>query len=165
MNIIACSTCPEPQEIDISCFDSFASTLKNDSVKSIDFSKEIRCFSWDSLEIGGRGSYEKYPCMNFTFVDKGKYAKKGTIKGTELESNLDWLDRDRHWQMIYFYHNGQILNKVLVISQPVVSFFEMTLNQGDIFLRNSDSKFIITDRVLGGISEKELVKHRQMMKE
>ena len=77
---------------------------------------------------------------------------------------MDWFDRDRHWQMIYFYNDGHTLNEALAISQSAVSFTDMTFNKGSIFLNKSESKFKISDRILGGFSNKELIEHRQMIK-
>lgn len=166
LTIISCLNCPENLELDTSCFSSLITKLTNDSVKEIDLGFEINCFQWDSLEIGGRGSYEAYPCMNFTLIENGKYAENGkVVEGSNLESEMDWFDRDRHWQMVYFYNNGQIQNEALAISQSAVSFFDMTLkNRGTIFLNKSESKFDISDRVLGGISGTEIIEPRQMIK-
>ncbi|WP_157454210.1 hypothetical protein [Crocinitomix catalasitica] len=165
LTFISCSNCPENPELDTSCFSSVITKLTNDSVKKIDLGSELNCFQWDSIEIGGRGSYEAYPCMNFTMIENGKYAENGkVVEGSNLESEMDWFDRDGHWQMVYFYHNGKIQNEAFAISQSAVSFFDMTLNRGTIFLDKSESKFDISDRVLGGISGIELIEHRQMIK-
>jgi hypothetical protein len=160
--ILSCNVCNEKHIADTSCFKKLQISILKESTKKINFSKQINCFEWDSLEIGYRGSYENYPCSKFHQIDK----KYDIFLGRKLENHMDWLDRDRHWTFLYFYKNGMILNDVLAIPESVASFHELKENNGsdNLFYKNENTEFRITDFVYGGISGKELQNHRQILK-
>ncbi|MBC3846845.1 hypothetical protein H8K90_10680 [Winogradskyella echinorum] len=124
---LSCSSdkCLEKYATDTSCFDSLIVTDLTSFQKEIDFSERINCFEWDSLEVGERGSYKNYPCLNFHQIcEKGS----GTYLGKDLESHMDWFDRDRHWTFIYFYENGTLLNDVLAVPLSTYLFDELKEN-------------------------------------
>ena len=158
---LSCSTQGRMKNSSYACFDVMRTLLQNDSIKSIDFSKTINCFEWDSLELAVRGSYENHPEIEFALIDN---RHNRSVFGREIETVIDWFDRDRHWQMIYFYHNGKKLNQALAISEVPVSFRQLRLTLDDNFFSILESKFTISDRIVGGISGNEIIEHRQMKK-
>ena len=124
---ISCNSdkCIEKYTADTSCFDSLLKTDLTSFQKEIDFSKRINCFEWDSLKVGERGSYENYPCLKFHQICEKRC---GTYLGKDLESHMDWFDRDRHWTFIYFYENGTLLNDVLTVPLSAYLFDELKEN-------------------------------------
>lgn len=159
--VVISSACSDVQENKYHCFESVYDHLTNDTIKEIDFGLQLNCFDWDSLELGLRGSYKNYPSVNFTIIEGWERGeKRNVMKGSSIESKMDWFDMDRHWQMIYFYKGGNILNYALAISQSAVSFTELMIKQKVRFISKSESKFRISDMVRGPIQN--LIKHRQV---
>lgn len=131
--------CEKTLKKSVSCFEDFKISIRKTTTSKIDFSKQIDCFEWDSIEIGKRGSYKKQPCTNFYQINE---KESGTYLGKNLENHMDWLDYDRNWTFVYFYKNGIFINDALAINSNVASFHKLKTNEIPLYIYNSENSKI-----------------------
>ena len=154
--LLSCNSCPETESIATSCFKNFSTVLTNNKTQQLNFSELIDCFEWNRLEIHSKSNHEAYPCFKFHQINK--------INGIHLDDKMDWLDSD-DWYFVHFYQDEQLVPEILVISESIVSFENLTQNKTQTpSFTKTQADFYVTKIIYGGIEGKEMLKQRQVIK-